>query len=107
MVMTAGSPQIVGLSPPWYLRGVVGSLSATLVVGPPVWNWYKWELTGVPIEGIQNVPTITVIMLGVSWLLATILTGYMREDHVLKCVLSGVGLPGIVVAIAGLGQIPT
>ena len=82
-------------------RTFVGFTGSTLSVAPPIWTWfYVGFLNGPVREGAQAVTTGTVIVLGMAWLISFFLTAYMKEDHILKCVLTSIGLPGVVVSLA-------
>ncbi len=86
--------------PPWQ-RAVVGFLGASAVVAGPIWSRIAQSIqTSIPEESVQPVGTGMVIALAFTWALAIFLTTVMREDHIIKCLLTSLGLPGLVVAAA-------
>jgi len=87
-------------------RIVWGLLGATLATAPPMMNWYDATLYDLPV-GQQPRPAEYVwagaLLLG--WIGGIAATAWETEHHYWNCFLKGVGVPGVIVAVAGLNQI--
>lgn len=87
--------------PGLWARLFVGVVGASVTVSGPIWTWVSTTiLTDGPLEGAQPVVTGIIFGLAFAWLLSVFLTAYIKEDHILKCLLTSIGLPGIVVSMA-------
>ncbi len=85
-------------NPPRWLRFIVGSLGSSVVVGPP----FAVRLSAANLETANEVSVFasgTGVVIGGAWLLSIILTTVIKEDHILKCFLTSIGVPGLVVAL--------
>ena len=85
-----------GANPGFFARLVVGILGSSVVVTAPVINW----INSVQDENAKNVAIGFLFVLGFAWCLSVFLTSYMKEDHILKCLFTSLGLPGIIISLS-------
>ena len=69
-----------------------------MTVGPPV----AVRLSAASLETANEVSVFVIgtgVVFGGIWLFSIILTTVIKEDHILKCFLTSIGIPGLVVAL--------
>lgn len=85
--------------PPWWLRFIVGMLGSTLMIAPP----FALKLINVndnaPPQELWAFIIGTGVVLGVAWLISVMMTGFTREDHIWKCFMTSLGIPGIAISL--------
>ena len=84
--------------PPWWLRLTVGVLGSSLVTAPP----FAVRFLAVNFDAtdaVRNFVIGTGIVFGCAWAVSVLLTTVMQEDHILKCFLTSIGIPGFAVSM--------
>ena len=88
-----------GRNPGLGARLVVGLIGATIVVASPLGVRIAASVYGLPQEA-QAFEIGTFVTLIGAWAMAVFLTAYMEEDHILKSLLTSLGIPGVVVSLS-------
>jgi hypothetical protein len=47
-----------------------------------------------------------IVPLGFAFFLSVVITTCMEEDHIMKCVLTSIGIPGFAVSLVTMAQLP-
>ncbi len=79
-------------------RLFVGLVGSTVVVAPPLGQRLVSSFGAPPAEAVAFDVGTAVTIIG-AWVLSVFLTAYMKEDHIMKCVLTSLGIPGLVVSL--------
>lgn len=86
-------------NPPWWARMVVGILGTAIVIAPPFAARFSTTNLEEPNE-ITAFIIGTGVVYGLAGLLSVFLTTIMKEDNILKCLFTSLGIPGIAVSLS-------
>ena len=73
-------------------RFILGTTGAGISVGPSLYNWYNHSGTSQPVSGAM------ALILCLAAFGSIYLTCRTRERNPLKCILDGIGLPGLFIS---------
>ena len=82
----------------------VGLLGSGLSVAAPITNRI---VSGVMSEvpGAWVFELGTIVPLSFAFALSVVITTWIEEDHIMKCVLTSIGIPGFAVSLVTIAQI--
>ena len=87
-------------------RFIIGVFGASLVTAAPMLNY----IYAPPLEQARDISTEAsggaFVTLLIAWATSIYLTTRMKDDNLLRCFFTSVGLPAILVAAAQLSQVP-
>jgi hypothetical protein len=84
----------------------IGLAGSTTVVGPPFASWYDttFPIGNAPLA-VHAVTWAAAVLLFISWIGGIWMT-YREPDTVWECIIRSVGVPGILVALMRVSQLP-
>ena len=87
-----------GTNPGPLARFGVGFFGASVVTAPPLGQRIQASFFTVPEA--ETFDSGIFFALVSAWALSVFLTAYMEEDHILKSLLTSLGIPGVVVSLS-------